>query len=340
MNKQYEQWKEEFVERVRARLRSDSELKTKGDVCIQIIRQVNMGTREGLVMPDLNESGASPVIYLDELYEHHQKGMPDEMLAQGVVAQFSHHRGMVIDTSMLLDYEKVKDRLRIRVSGREKNEHWAEEKICVMDGDFIQSCYLDFRDPDGGYVAVNIMKGHADVWNIPYEQVLADARKGTETVNVELRSVMCMLNLAGSEQVADDYFLHPERLPEDEHIFVLREKDSPFGAAVIARPEVLAEAAEVLKGDYYVLPSSVEEVLLIPAKCWDDPEKLNQMVREINEEMVEPRNHLSNHVQYYDREKKRMMNAVEYRYQKRSQERMDGGRVMARKRHAHEDYER
>jgi hypothetical protein len=64
------------------------------------------------------------------------------------------------------------------------------------------------------------------------------------------------------------------------------------------------------------------------------------MVREINATEVEPRQQLSDHVQYYDRSRERLMNALEYRHQKRTQERMDSGKVMTRKRSVRDDYER
>jgi hypothetical protein len=339
MSNAYEQWKKEFVKRLQERLKSDSVLKTCGEVYVQTIRKVNQGVREGLVMPNLNEAGASPVIYLDELYVFHQKGMSDEVLMQGVMDQFSRHQGMAIDISVLTDYEKVKEHLCIRVNGKDGNERWAEERVCAIEGDFIQSCYLEFLDSDGDFATVTVMKEHADQWGVSYEQVITQAREGSMRKPVEMNSIMEKLQLLGDGEVRN-YLQEMDLLPKEEQMFILREVNSPFGAAVIARPDVLERVGEVLKDDYYILPSSVEEVLLIPAKVWDDPEKLSEMVKEINTQLIDPSIHLSDHVQYYDRERKRLMNALEYRYQKRSEERVDSGRTMTRKRSVRDEFER
>ena len=69
---------------------------------------------------------------------------------------------------------------------------------------------------------------------------------------------------------------------------------------------------EILKDDYFILPSSVEEVLLIPARYWEEPGELNEMVRKINEKEVLLKDRLSSQVQYYDRGTKCMINVNEW----------------------------
>ena len=44
----------------------------------------------------------------------------------------------------------------------------------------------------------------------------------------------------------------------------------------------------VCQSDYYVLPSSIHECIIIPSDEQLDPEALHEMVKEINEEHVAP----------------------------------------------------
>lgn len=342
MNKTYEQWKESFVENVRVRVRSDADMKDRGDVVIQSICRANKGTREGLTMPKLTESGISPVIYLNELYEQYQSGIPVDILAWRTVNQLSAGMDIPLNLNVLKDYEAVKDDLRIRVSGYEQNRDWADAMVSIKEGDFVYSCYLPIYHEAFGWASINIAKDNAARWGVSCEQILMDARKGSLKQEVEMRSVMEVTRKAYDLFAAEplDYYAYPDLLPEEENMYVLQEKDSFYGAAVISRADVLKRVGEILGDDYYVLPSSTQEVLLIPAKRWDDPEKLTDMVREINEKEVRPEERLSNHVQFYDRSRERLMNALEYQEQKRTQERMDSGKVMARNRHVREDYER
>ena len=53
--------------------------------------------------------------------------------------------------------------------------------------------------------------------------------------------------------------------------------------------------------DYYVLPSSVHEVLIVPAEYVRNRQMLDEMVREVNQVCVEEEEILSDHAYYYDR---------------------------------------
>lgn len=53
-------------------------------------------------------------------------------------------------------------------------------------------------------------------------------------------------------------------------------------------------------GEVYVIPSSVDETLIVPKRFVDDVESLGKMVREINANDVRPEDQLSNNIYEYD----------------------------------------
>ena len=55
-----------------------------------------------------------------------------------------------------------------------------------------------------------------------------------------------------------------------------------------------------LGADYYVLPSSVHEVMIVPDDGGFDSGELEEMVREINATQVAPEEVLSDHIYYYN----------------------------------------
>ncbi|MCH1950964.1 DUF5688 family protein [Enterocloster sp. OA13] len=81
---------------------------------------------------------------------------------------------------------------------------------------------------------------------------------------------------------------------------VLTNESGIDGAAVIACPEVLKEVQKQIGEDFYILPSSVHEVLIIPKSELDDVEGLRQMVSSINEAEVPPQDRLSDNVYEFD----------------------------------------
>ncbi len=55
-------------------------------------------------------------------------------------------------------------------------------------------------------------------------------------------------------------------------------------------------------GDVYVIPSSVDETLIVPKSAVDDVHKLVEMVTQVNGQVVKPEDQLSNNVYEYDSE--------------------------------------
>lgn len=72
------------------------------------------------------------------------------------------------------------------------------------------------------------------------------------------------------------------------------------GACVIQYPHFLDDAAETLGGSFYVLPSSIHEVLLLADDTSPSLSELENMVRTINQAEVAPEERLSDNVFHYD----------------------------------------
>ena len=82
-------------------------------------------------------------------------------------------------------------------------------------------------------------------------------------------------------------------------MFVLTNDTKVNGAAAILNDDTRQEIADKV-GDFYVLPSSVHETLIIPKDAGMELRDLEQMVQEVNQTQVAPQERLSNHVYEYD----------------------------------------
>ena len=78
------------------------------------------------------------------------------------------------------------------------------------------------------------------------------------------------------------------------------------GANALVQEELLAQVGDVLGGDYYVLPSSTHELILIQDDGSISKEALERMVTEINSTQVPKKDLLSNKVQFYDSRQKQL----------------------------------
>ena len=101
-------------------------------------------------------------------------------------------------------------------------------------------------------------------------------------------------------------------------LYVATTEREMYGAGVLAVPSFFDDAAEKLDGNFYVLPSSVHEILLLPDRFAPEPQLLKEMVQDVNANEVDPKDRLSDNVYHYDA-KERIFELAE-KYERRMEE--------------------
>ena len=91
----------------------------------------------------------------------------------------------------------------------------------------------------------------------------------------------------------------PVKVTLDEYIDIAKFYSTPGSSTFING--VLDKIGELLGSDFYVLPSSTHEVILVPDNGNMQTKELEDMVKEVNATQVAPEDLLSDKVQYYDR---------------------------------------
>lgn len=188
------------------------------------------------------------------------------------------------------DYGQVKDKLFMEVISAEKNS----EILSSVPHKIMADIAIIYRFQHGENASVMISNQMLDVWGISAEQLYEDAVKiAPKNRPVEFRSIMEFLTpLMGME---------PDIYSDDVKMYVATVKNGVKGAAVIAYPGFLDRVAKKISGDFYVLPSSIHEVVVVPDDENVDPSYLNkEMVAEINMTEVLPEDILTDNVYHYD----------------------------------------
>lgn len=91
----------------------------------------------------------------------------------------------------------------------------------------------------------------------------------------------------------------PDGIDEPPFI-VLTNRKSMYGAGIIADEEFLQKVAERIGGDFFILPSSVHEVLALPDMDGMNPDDLTVMVKEVNAREVTDDEVLADHVYKFE----------------------------------------
>lgn len=299
----------EFVNAVKEKL--TRELNGGVRVNVYTTKKNNATERTGLILetPGVN---ISPTIYLEEFFELYEKGEQMDWIIEDLVELYEEIRQEKSwDYERMLSFEGVKDRIIFRLINTEKNK---ELLLDVPHKKFLDLSlvFAVLVEADNDGTAVMLIKDlHMRQWKVTKEQLWNAAKENTK----RLLPAECFgMNFAVYELLSRStpgehdrenllrrtWHIHEElELPEKDKMYVLSNKLKNYGAACIAYPYILDMLAGVLKENFYVLPSSVHEVIIVPESSQIRQSELERMVREINETQVPEEEILSNHAYFY-----------------------------------------
>ena len=98
----------------------------------------------------------------------------------------------------------------------------------------------------------------------------------------------------------------PLNVDPEEFMFLITNNSRSYGASALLYPEVMTKVAKEMGDNYYVLPSSVHEVILVKASEAPNIQELANMVRQINSAEVAPDDQLADKVYFFDAEAKEL----------------------------------
>ena len=76
-----------------------------------------------------------------------------------------------------------------------------------------------------------------------------------------------------------------------------------FHRMMFCNPSIAERIGRILEADYYIIPSSVHELIIIPAEGSEIcPDEINEMIQTVNRDMVSREEVLSEHCYKYLRE--------------------------------------
>lgn len=93
-----------------------------------------------------------------------------------------------------------------------------------------------------------------------------------------------------------------------EDVYVLTNEQGYYGAAVAYYPDVLKNIGKVLKDDFFMIPSSVHEFLIVPEKLFLGREReLQEMLLQGNREVIDEKIFLSDNLRKYLRKEDKII---------------------------------
>ena len=257
-----------------------------------------------------DDSNISPTIYLNHLYEAYENGeVTLESIVEEVLDTYEKNKvNRSVDMRFFMNYESIKDRIIFKLIHAERNEELLKDipHIRYLDLAIVFQCLVS--EEMFGNATIMIHNAHLKIWDTTIEEIYRNAIQNTPKLQKydikNMRDILCEMMFL--EEVEDrgkyDQDACFKELPDSVPMYVLSNKARVQGAACILYPGILKDFAAAIRSDFYILPSSIHEVILLPAQGEEDREALKQMVREVNASQVEREEVLSDSVYYFDRE--------------------------------------
>ena len=266
----------------------------ESNVKLHTVQKVNGVVLHGITVM---KEGVSivPTLYLESYYDELNRGMPLNDIVHRFILEYdkaSIHDDF--DISFFEFYDKVKPHLGYKLINYEMNRELLQEVPHKRYLDLAIVCYCNIVDDRLGKGTILIRNEHLDIWKIEKDILIRDSLK-----NMPLIFPPEVINMADllKELYDDPAQLICGKLP----MYVLTTRARMYGAAAILYSGQLEAIAREVDDDFYLLPSSIHEIIILPKKYGTDEEYLSQMVDEINHEQVDIEEILSNHAYLYSR---------------------------------------
>ena len=270
----------------------ESLLKLKPEEMVITFKRINKQNRKRLhgctlMMPD---SAASPTFYFEDLYEAYQNGTAVDDIAQSLINYAVENNLTSIPGGIdIEDYESVKKNLGIIVIGEDKNREYLKEMVYEKIEDLALMPII-FTNDSHGTGCIKIRKDFLGMWGVTESELMEEA---VENAPKLMPPTFRNLNeIMGAPEDSDD----------GDGLFVASNMYYAGGASVAFYPGFLDCIGMALEKDLFILPSSVNELIIV-TDDGQDPGRLLEIVKEVNRTQVAPGDVLTDAVYHYSRRK-------------------------------------
>lgn len=243
-------------------------------------------------------SAVVPVIYVDEMLEMVKSRQETIQGVAGKIMNLYKNLGNESEVRSVVSALSREDILK-KVVCKVVNKHENEKYLTtVPHKEFLDLavlyCAVLMNDALGNYY-LTITHELCERYGIRIEELDAAAMDNTKADRFEINTIESIIaRITGIPE--------KEMAMQTPRMYVLSNRINKYGASVILYPEYLKKLSLLLKDDLFILPSSIHELLVVPAAC-TEPDTLRDIVKAVNAEEVDAEEMLSENVYKYSQKK-------------------------------------
>lgn len=247
------------------------------EVQIHKVRKVNLEKEALVVVPKEKEGlvSASPAFYLEDLYEEFKENQDMDEIMNRIVCDVVRYTGSFPCGDFAEDISTRKDQIIMTLVNTEKNKGLLESVPHeeVLDMSVIYRVVMN--EDENGIASIILTNELMQSAGITKEELGHIAYENTRR-------------------------MFPAEIFElTETFHIMSNSRKAYGAVTILYKDSMQDLAEHVGGSFYIIPSSIHEIIAVPDKG-ADLKYLVQCLAEGNSGFIEERELLSNTVYHYD----------------------------------------
>lgn len=287
-------------------------------ICVSCTVSVNEVTKNnGLMLTGITikseDTNIAPTIYINKMYEEHVAGTSIVELVNRIISIYEENRvHSDFDVSSITDFNKVQDKICFKLVNAERNKDLLKRVPYVPFHDLAVVFYILLSCEASGNATVTIKNDMLSTWGIDdineiYELAKHNTARLLKATVSNMFDVLMGIAEENPDSMDKDFVdsLFEMNVYEDSAspMFVATNRQKVQGSSVMLYDGLLATFSEKIGGDFFVLPSSVHELIFVPCLNGIDADSLLEMVSCVNASEVSEEDFLSNHVYRYDASK-------------------------------------
>ena len=204
-------------------------------------------------------------------------------------------RGKVEVNDSFWSWERIKGNLSVRLVNYEWNRGRLRKLPYKRFHDLAVTFQIVLHRYGYDTASIEVHNGMMKSWKKNTEELWTVAMNNLFKENFQIRDIDDVIEALAGVRLY-------EQGEGKAFCYVLTNEVQKYGAVGVFRTDLLMELAERLKQNLYIIPSSVHEILLFSDDGRNEAESLKQIVRQVNTDVVDREELLSNELYYFSRE--------------------------------------
>lgn len=276
------------------------------DIKLKVFEKNNNVRLTGLIIE--SACNMSPTIYIDNFYKKYQDGTDINIILQEIAKiRMEYDVTDDFDVTTVTDFNKCRNKIMPRLIGAEENSEILKVRPHIRIEDLAVTFCIDLGENKDGLMSVPVQFELMETWNVTadqlYEIALENLTKADIGVFTPMREILFAGMLSELKEIChgdeEEARRKLDQMIPDNNLWVLTNKRRVNGANMLLDRSVMEDVIKEVGTDFFILPSSIHECIILPTDSGMDSQQLEAMVGEVNETQVEKEERLSNSVYRY-----------------------------------------